>query len=196
MAHLGQQLEPNHLPVEQPRGDDGDGLEGFPHGLEVLGLDVLPLAEVGVVHLLRDDPVHHHGVHPIAEQREVRVGPPGLGDHHLLGVHHQAHARHPVVGQELADPVEVAVQPLHRGEDSVVGDGHRRDPRQQGPDRLHHPALHREDPFDVPVHGLREREEPERLGGGRAVHHQQVVPAGIGVARFARSVASRLRSPE
>ena len=149
-------------------------MEGLPHRLEVLTLDVLPFAEVGILHLFGDDPVDHHGVDPIAKQRQVRVGPLGLRDHHLLRVHHQPDRGHPVVGEELADAVQVAMQAFDRGEDPVVGDGHGRQPGEQRPDRLHHPSLHREDPLDVPVHGLGQREQPKGLRGGSAVHHQQV----------------------
>ncbi len=85
---------PDHLPVEQAGGEDRDRRERLPDRRQVLGLDVLPLAEVGVVDLVGDDAVDDDRVHPVAEQRQVRVGAPGLGDHHLLGVHHQPDARH------------------------------------------------------------------------------------------------------
>src|SRR6266540_1336179 len=57
VSQLDQQIEPHHLPVEQPGGEDGDGFEGLPHRRQMLRLDVLPFAEVGVVDLVGDDAV-------------------------------------------------------------------------------------------------------------------------------------------
>ena len=73
--------------------------------------------------------------------------------------------------------VEVAVQPLDRREHLVAGDRQRRHPRHDRADRLHDAPLHREDPLDVPVHDLGQRQQPQRLGGRRAVDHQHVVRA-------------------
>ena len=87
-----EQRAAHHLPVEQARRQDRDRLERLVHGGEVLGLDVLPLAEIRVLDLVGNDAVDDHRVHPVAEQRQVGVGATGLGDHHLLGVHHQPDA--------------------------------------------------------------------------------------------------------
>ena len=47
-------------------------------------------------------------------------------------------------------------------------------PGQHRPQRLHHPLLHGEDPLHVPAERLGQREQPQRLGGGRAVDDDDV----------------------
>ncbi len=125
--------------------------------------------------------VHDHGVHAVAEQPQVRVRPPRLADHHLLEVHHETHRRHLLVGEDLLDRVKVRVQPLHRREDVVARDRHRRHPGHDRTHGLHDLALHGPDALDVPVHDLGQGEQPERLGGGGAVHDQDVVVAALHV---------------
>ena len=86
-----------------------------------------------------------------------------------------------LIREDLLHVVEVAVEALHRGEHLVARDRQRRHPRDDRPYRLHHLALHGEDPLDVPVHDLRERQQSERLRRRRAVHHEHVVAPALHV---------------
>jgi hypothetical protein len=69
-----------------------------------------------------------------------------------------------------------------RSSELIPGDGERGDLRHEWADGLHHSALHREDPLDVPVHHLRKREEAKRLRRGSAVDYEEVIPALVDVA--------------
>ena len=64
--------------------------------------------------LVGQQPVGDHRVDPVAEQREVGVGAPRLGDHHALGVHDEPHARPRGVGEELPHAVEAVVERARR----------------------------------------------------------------------------------
>ena len=84
-------------------------------------------------------------------------------------------------GEQRAHLVELGVEPLDGREDRVVGHRDAGRARQHRPQGLHHAALGREDPVHVPPQGLGQREQPQRLGGGRAVDDDRVPVAREGV---------------
>ncbi len=133
----------------------GTGANDSLDGGEVLAVGRLPPVEPRVGDLVGQQPVGHHRVDPVAEQRQVGVGAAGLGDHHALGVDDQSHARHRRVGQQLLDPVETVVEAAGRPEHLVAGHRQVRHPAEHGSDHAVHATSHREDALHVPRRGCR-----------------------------------------
>src|SRR4029453_904884 len=92
-------------------------------GRQVLGVQRLPAGEPRVGDVVRQDPVRDHGVHGGAEQRQVGVRAPRLGDDQPLRVHHQPHARAGPVREDLAHAREPVVEPSGGGEQGGGGGG-------------------------------------------------------------------------
>ncbi len=89
-GHQPKTIDTNHLVVEKPQMETGDLGERLIDSVQMALLDRAPALEVRVRDFVGENPVDHHSVYPIAEQAEIAVGAPGLVDHHLLGIDHEA----------------------------------------------------------------------------------------------------------
>jgi hypothetical protein len=121
---LGERAErpqAEHLAVEEPRGQDRDGVERLFDRPHVPRLRIVPAREVRVAHGLGQEPVDHEGVHAVVVEVEVRIGAAGLRNDHLLGVEHQPHRSAFAVGQDLLNARDGFVESLSCGEDAVFG---------------------------------------------------------------------------
>ncbi len=77
--------------------------------------------------------------------------------------------------------VELGMESLDRVEDGAAGHRYAGGAAQHRPQGPHHPLLGREDPLHVPAERLRQREQAQRLGRGRAVDDDDVPLVGEGV---------------
>ena len=87
-----------------------------------------------------EDPVGHDAVDAVAEQRQRRVRPAGLGQHDGLGREHEPDAG-VGPGEQRADLVELGVQPLDGVEDAAARHRDAGGPGQHRPQRLDHAPL-------------------------------------------------------
>ena len=120
---LGELVEPlvaDHLGVEVRRAQHGHRRERRADELELLLLDGVPGAEVALGELVREDPVHDHGVGQVPVQVQVGERPHRLGDDHPVRRHHEPHRHARGVAQQLVHRDEVADEPLHLGDDLLV----------------------------------------------------------------------------
>ena len=93
---------------------------------EMLGVQLTPAFEPRIGDAFGQQTVGDDGVDAIAEQRQVRVRPARLGDHHALGVHDEPHVGDRRIGQQLTHAVEPVVEATARGEHVVARHGQAR----------------------------------------------------------------------
>ena len=125
----------------------------------------------------RQDAVHDDTVDVVAEQRQIRVGAPSLGDDEPFGVHDEPRARDVAVGQQLTHTLEAVVETPDAAEHLVTGDGQAGEPAQHRPRELRQAPLRVEHAVHVPTEHVGQRQQPDRLGRGRAVDDHEVVVA-------------------
>ena len=169
----------DHLLLEEGGRQDGHRREGGAHQLHLLLLVDAPALEVAAVDLLGKDPVDDDRVGEIAVQVQVGVGPHRLPDDHAVGVHHEADRGGPAVAEDRVHGDQVDHEALHVVEHPVGGQGHVEQGAREGARRRHQAALDREDLLEPPARDIRERQESQGLAGGRAVHDDRVVVAGL-----------------
>src|SRR5215204_1876379 len=185
LCQRAKRLETVHLPVEESRFKDRDRRERVFYSSQVPPLRLPPLLEVRVRNLLREQAVHDDGVYPIVVEVQVRIGAPGLGDHHLLRVHYEPDRCRKGICQDVPNVDHRLIEPLKRPEEVVFGERRQRvNPRPTGErsDELGRPPLYGEDLLDVPAYLIGQAQEPQGLPGGGCIQDQGVVKGLLVVA--------------
>ena len=161
--------------MHQLRCQDRDRRERFLHESEVPRLARLPLLEVAVDGFRRKHAIADHQIGEVPVQIQVGVCALRFLDHHLLGVHHQPHARFTRVRQDVTHPLELD-EDVARGIEHVLR-RHRqvRHALQDRSGNARGDALDRKDVLQPPGHHFGEAQQPQRLARRRAVDDHRVV---------------------
>lgn len=102
-------------------------------------------------------------------------GPLRLPQHHALGIGDQAHAGGLRILQQAVHAGQLAEEILNVGEIIVAREFDGGDAIGERTHGLQKAAMEREDVLHVPVERGRHADEAHRLGGGRAVQHDDVI---------------------
>ena len=127
----------------------------------------------------REHAVGDDEVDAVAVERERGERAPRLGGHHRLRREHEPHRRDRRIAEQLPHAGELVVEAQQRLE-QVVGRDHlaAAEQRRDRTDALGDAPMRRKHLLQVPAERLGQREQPQRLGGRRAVDDQRVPVAG------------------
>ena len=174
LAEAVEHRRAEHLLLEVGRAQHRHGGEAGLDELELLALDLPPGAEVAALDLLGEDAVDHHGVGQVAVQRQVGEGPHRLRDDHAVGRHHEPDRHRGAVAEDLVHRDQVLDQALDLAEHLLVGQRDVEERARERPRGGQQRALAAEDLVEPPARDVGEREQPQRLAGGRAVDDHDV----------------------